>query len=161
MHIDQNFCRIDYGSWNCCVNYIFKDNQRLFLLTSCFSLHSKNLLIFGSAGSWLLAFSSCREQELLSICGVWASHWNGFSFCIDWALKLEGFSSCGAWAQELQHVGFRVSGLQSLWNTGLVALRHVESSQIGNQTCVPCIGRQILNYLTTREVPIYTLNCSV
>ena len=30
MHIDQNFCRIDYGNWNCCVNYIFKDNQRIF-----------------------------------------------------------------------------------------------------------------------------------
>ena len=35
---------------------------------------------------------------------------------------------------------------------GLVALRHVEFSQTRDQTCVPCIGRQILNHWTTREV---------
>ena len=68
-----------------------------YFTTSCFSLHSlKKLLIFGSAGSWLLAFCSCRERELLSTCRVWASHWNGFCCCIVWALKHEGFSSCGA-----------------------------------------------------------------
>ena len=31
--------------------------------------------------------------------------------------------------------------------------RHVGSSQIGDQTHVPCIGRWILNHWTTREVP--------
>ena len=35
---------------------------------------------------------------------------------------------------------------------GLVALRHVESSQIRVQTCVPCISRWILNHWATREV---------
>ena len=29
---------------------------------------------------------------------------------------------------------------------GLVAPRHMESSQIGDQTCIPCAGRQILNH---------------
>ena len=29
----------------------------------------------------------------------------------------------------------------------------VESSQIGDETCVRCIARQILNYWTTREAP--------
>ena len=43
-----------------------------------------NLLVyfsFGSAGSLLLnrLFSSCSERGLLSRCGVWASHWAGFS----------------------------------------------------------------------------------
>ena len=35
---------------------------------------------------------------------------------------------------------------------GLVALRHVEYSQTGAGTRVPCIGRQILNHCGTREV---------
>ena len=43
-----------------------------------------------------------------------------------------GFSSCGMRAQEL-------------WLTGLVAPWHVGSSQTRDRTCVPCIGRQILN----------------
>ena len=36
---------------------------------------------------------------------------------------------------------------------GLVAPRHVESSWIKDGTCVPYIGRRILNHWTTREVP--------
>ena len=36
--------------------------------------------------------------------------------------------------------------------SGLVALRHVESSQTRDQTRVPCIGRWILNHWTTKEV---------
>ena len=36
---------------------------------------------------------------------------------------------------------------------GLVALWHVGSSRTRDRTCVPCIGRQILNHWTTREVP--------
>ena len=35
---------------------------------------------------------------------------------------------------------------------GLVAPWHVESSQTRGRTYVPCIGRQILNHWTTREV---------
>ena len=38
-----------------------------------------------------------------------------------------------------------------MWLTGLVAPRHVGSSQTRAQTRVPCIGRQILNYCATRE----------
>ena len=33
----------------------------------------------------------------------------------------------------------------------LVALRHVGSSWSRDRTCVPCIGRQILNHWITRE----------
>ena len=38
-----------------------------------------------------------------------------------------------------------------MWCTGLVATRHVGSSQTRAQTRVPCIGRRILNHCTTRE----------
>ena len=43
----------------------------------------------------------------------------------------------------------------------LVAPRHVGSSQTRAQTRVPCIGRQILNCCTTREVPALFLKCSI
>ena len=48
-----------------------------------------------------------------------------------------GLSSCGSQALE-----------------GLVAPQHVGSSRIRAQTCVPCIGRRILNHCATREVPL-------
>ena len=38
-----------------------------------------------------------------------------------------------------------------MWLTGLVAPRHVGSSQTRARTRVPCIGRQILNLCATRE----------
>ena len=37
---------------------------------------------------------------------------------------------------------------------GLVALRHVGSSQTRARTRVPCIGRRILNHCATREAPV-------
>ena len=40
-----------------------------------------------------------------------------------------------------------------MWHTGLVALRHLGSSQTRAQTHVPCIGRRILNHCTTKEAP--------
>ena len=36
---------------------------------------------------------------------------------------------------------------------GLVAFQDAESSWARDQTCIPCIGRQILSHLTTREIP--------
>ena len=42
---------------------------------------------------------------------------------------------------------------QSLWQTHWVAPRHMESSQIRDQTCISCIGRQILYHWATREAP--------
>ena len=41
-----------------------------------------------------------------------------------------------------------------MWLTGLVALRHVGSSRTRARTCVPCIGRRILNHCATREAPV-------
>ena len=65
-------------------------------------------------------------------CGVWASHYRGLP-------------CCGAQAPDAQ--------AQQLWLTGLVALRHVGSSQTRARTRVPCIGRQIPNHRATREAP--------
>ena len=53
----------------------------------------------------------------------------------------------------LQLTGSRVHGLLG-WHGGLVAPRHVESSQTWDQICVPCISKQILIHHTTKEVPI-------
>ena len=53
--------------------------------------------------------------------------------------------SCGSWA--LEHRLSRC-GAQAL-----VALWHVESSQIRDQTRVPCTGRWIFIHCATREVP--------
>ena len=55
-------------------------------------------------------------------------------------------SCCGAQAPDAQ--------AQQLWLTGLVAPRHVGSSQTRARTHVPCIGRQILNHRATREAPM-------
>ena len=57
-----------------------------------------------------------------------------------------GLSCCRAQAPDAQ--------AQWLWRTGLVAPRHVGSSQTRARTRVPCIGRQILNHCATREAPI-------
>ena len=52
-------------------------------------------------------------------------------------------SPAGAWA-----LG---EWAQQLWRTGLLALQHMGSSRTRDPTCVPCIGRRILNHWTTKE----------
>ena len=59
------------------------------------------------------------------------------------ASHYRGLSCCGAQAPDAQ--------AQQLWLTGLVAPRHVGSSQTRARTRVPCIGRQTLNHCATRE----------
>ena len=59
------------------------------------------------------------------------------------------FSSCGAQASS----SLRLLVLGSVVVAcGVVAAGHVESSRTRDGTCVPCVGRQILNHWTTREV---------
>ena len=48
--------------------------------------------------------------------------------------------------------------LSKLWLTGLVAPRHVGSSQTRARTRVPCNGRQILNHCATREARVRLFN---
>ena len=57
-----------------------------------------------------------------------------------------GLCSCGS--QALEH-----RQAQQLWCLGLVAPRHVGSSQIRNQTHVFSIGRLVLYHGATREAP--------
>ena len=76
------------------------------------------------------AFSSCGKWGPLFIAVRGPSHYRGLS-------------CCGAQAPDAQS--------QQLWLMGLVALRHVGSSQTRAQTRVPCIGRQTLNHCATRE----------
>ena len=76
------------------------------------------------------ALSSCGKWGPLFIAVRGASH-----YC--------GLSCCGTQAPDAQ--------AQQLWLTGLVAPRHVGSSQTRARTRVPCTGRQILNHCATRE----------
>ena len=83
----------------------------------------------------------------------------GLRFCA------RAFSSCGKWgplfiavrgsltvvASLVEEHRLQTCRLSKLWLTGLVALRHVGSSQTRARTRVPCIGRQILNHCATRE----------
>ena len=77
------------------------------------------------------AFSSCDQQRLLLV----AVH------------RLLLLRSTGA-----------VVVARGLWSMGLVARRHVESSQTRDLTHVPCTDRWILIHWTTMEVP-WSLNC--
>ena len=90
--------------------------------------------IFGCVGSSFLCegFLQLRRAEATPHRGARASHCRGLSLC-------------GAQAPDAQ--------AQWLWLTGLVAPRHVGSSQTRARTYVPCIGRQILNHCATREAP--------
>ena len=87
----------------------------------------------------------------------------GLRFCA------RAFSSCGKWeplfiavrepltiaAPPIEHRAQAPDAqAQQLWLTGLVAPRHVGSSQTRARTRVPCIGRQILNHCDTREALI-------
>ena len=90
------------------------------------------LFIFGCVGSSFLCegFLQLWQEGATLHRGARASHYRGLS-------------CCGAQAPDAQ--------AQQLWLMGLVALRHVGSSQTRARTRVPCIGRQILNHCATRE----------
>ena len=90
------------------------------------------LFIYGCVGSSFLCegFLQLRQAGATPHRGARASH-------------CRGLSCCRAQAPDAQ--------AQQLWLTGLVALRHVGSSQTRARTRVPCIGRQILNHCATRE----------
>ena len=81
---------------------------------------------------------------------VQASHCSGFSCCGAQTLGHTGFRSCNTWAQQLWLTGSRAQA-QQFWCTVSVALQHVGSSWIRDQTRVSCLGRQILCHCDTRE----------
>ena len=84
----------------------------------------------------------------------------GLRFCA------RAFSSCGKWGPLFIAVRGPLTIAASLvaehrlqtrrlsdWLMGLVAPRHVGSSQTRARTRIPCIGRQILNHCAAREAP--------
>ena len=110
------------------------------------------LFIFGCVGSSLLraGFLQLRRAGATLRCGARASHCCGLSLLQCTGSRHMGFSSCDSQAQQLWLAGSRAQAQQLC--TGLVAPRHVGSSQTRAQTRVPRIGRRILNHCTTREV---------
>ena len=90
--------------------------------------------IYGCVGSSFL----CEGSLQLRQAGATPHHGARASHC-------SGLSCCGAQAPDAQ--------AQQLWLTGVVAPRHVGSSQTRARTRVPCIGRQTLNHCATREAP--------
>ena len=72
-------------------------------------------------------------------CGTWGRH------CVMWDLLVgvHGLSHCGT-----RTPGYPGSVVVpcGLW--------HMGSSSTRDQTCVPCVGGQILNHWTTRDVPV-------
>ena len=121
---------------------------------SFFKIYFYNLFFY----FWLhWVFIAVPGLSLAEASGGYFSLWC-VGFSLWWLLlcsmgsRRAGFSSRGTWAQQLWLTGTRAQA-QQLWHTGLVSLRHVGSSWTRDQTCVPCIGRGILNHWTTREVP--------
>ena len=84
--------------------------------------------------------SSCEESGAYSLLQC-------MGFSLRWLLL---------WNTESRHTGCSGCSTQAqqLWYTGLVALRHVESTWTTDRTRVPCTGRWIPIHCTTREVPV-------
>ena len=94
------------------------------------------LFIYGCVGSSFLC------EGFLQLWRVGATLHRGAR-----ASHRRSLSRCRAQAPDAQ--------AQQLWLTGLVAPRHVGSSQTRARTHVPCTGRQIPNHCTTREAPVF------
>ena len=111
-------------------------------------------------------FIFCCAGSLL-LCRLFTNKWGLFfvvvhrllialtSFVAEHRLQGTGFSSCNLQAQQLQLPGSSAQA-QQLWHTGLVAPRHVGSSQTRDLTCLSCIGRQILYHLSHQGRPTYS-----
>ena len=113
---------------------IFSRSIHVFFVFFKFFIYLFYLFIYGCVGSSFLREGSpqLRQAGATPHRGAQASHYRGLS-------------RCRAQAPDAQ--------AQQLWLTGLVAPRHVGSSQTRARTRVPCIGRQTLNHHATREAP--------
>ena len=100
------------------------------------------MFIVGWVGLCLLRLSLAAAHRGYSSWGVRAPHCSSFSWC--------GAQAPGTQAQQLQLPSSRAQA-QSLWHKGLIAPKHVGSSQTRDQTRVSFTGRRILYHWTTRE----------
>ena len=100
------------------------------------------IFIFGCAGSSLLCTGFLQ---------LWQAggtlHWVRGLLIVAASLTAEHSFRCVDFSS-------RSTQAQLWWCMDIVALRHVESSWIRNQTHVSCIGRQISIHCGTREVPL-------
>ena len=117
---------------------IIFENKTHFCILNYMSLFFFFLILFIYLFMAVLGLCFCARA--FSSCGKW-----GPLFIAVHGPFTIGLSCCGAQAPDAQ--------AQQLWLTGLVAPRHVGSSQTRARTRVPCIGRQILNHCATREAP--------
>ena len=109
-----------------------------------------------------LRFENCNQLkiQILLIWLVFCFVLVFFFGCAGFSLWCMGFLL--PWILLLQSTGSRARRLQQQRNLGSVVVadgpscfnQHVELSQTRDRTSVPCIGRQILNHCTTREVQI-------
>ena len=140
-----------------------------FYLKCCFCFYCfvffKFILFIYFCLLWV--FVAAHRLSLVAASRGYSSLWHA-GFSLQWLLLLQstgsrhtGFSSCGTQAQQLWLAGCRAQA-QQLWRMGSVAPWHVGSSRTRAWTCIPCIGRWILNHCITREaLPLlYSLSCS-
>ena len=104
------------------------------------------LFIFGYAGSLLQGVGVLQLWQAESTFKL-----QGVGLLL-WLLLLGSTGSGASRLQELWLTGSRLQAQYLWYYSGLVALRHVGSSQTWDRTHDSCIGRQILNHWTTREV---------
>ena len=118
-------------------------------LSPFFSFQVYYLFMLGPAGPSSLRglFPSCGEQALLFTHSAQAFH-------AATSLVKPGLQGARASAVRLPDYWAQA---QYLWPTGLVALRHVGSSRIRDQTCVSCFGRGILYLWAARQDPRWPL----
>ena len=128
-----------------CLQVLSKNKRHIFHFHQHFIFFNLFYLFLPALGlhCHTRASSSCGKGGATLSCGAWAL---GTQASVDVA---PGLSSCGSQTLELR--------LSSCGTRGLAALWHVGSSQTRARTHVPCLGRQILNYCATREVPPSTL----
>ena len=135
-----SFCPVSVSPGTSCLYMVSTLAPGLPVMASLWTVHSV-VMMFPSAAIYAvcLLFYFWPRWVFIAVCGLslvamrggYSSLWCAV-FSLWWLLLLQSMgSSC----------------------VGLVAPRHMGSSQTGDRTRVPCIGRRILNHCTTREVP--------
>ena len=118
----------------------YKTLRNVFFLKNCLFIY----FILGCTGSSLLhmGFLYLQQAGASLHCGAAALHCSGLS-CGAWAAGHIGFSRCSTWAQ--------------LWRTGLVALRHVKSSQTRIEPMSSVLAGRFLSTVPPGKFPTSTL----
>ena len=121
------------------------------------------LFIFGCAGSSLLhgLLSNCGERELLSSCGVQASHCGGFFYWGAWALGCTDFSSCGP--QALEHQLNSCSPLSwllcSMWDLPGSEVEPVSPALPGRFFTTETLGKPHFEIFSKPRIQSWNLSC--